>query len=137
MGRVVPMAGRAKLSFDASVDEQPNRELEELLVVDSGWDVLANEETFIVLVFRQRVWVIPELTPGANALLFEAWQRELSTFPHMYRARIDMVPRAWRARRFWLPMPRPKLGSFAKSTLPAWGSKVPITFEMIPRIGSE
>jgi hypothetical protein len=81
--------------------------------------------------------VIPELTIGANTLLFTAWCDFFSNLPAIYRARTDDVPRAWCVRRLGIPLPRPRLGTFAKDTMPVWTHNSILAFEDVPRIGAD
>ncbi len=67
-------------------------EVDELLLIEGGDELLGNDVEYTVLVLRDRVWVVPFRTPGLNTLLFFSWRPQMLARP-CFRVFTPEVPR--------------------------------------------
>jgi hypothetical protein len=107
--------------------------LRELLLVHAGSDVLATDEDFVVFHFARSVWVVPETTPGLNALMFDHWYAALCGSEDVFEVDVDEIPVAWRKRFFGIPRPVPALGVHSDATLPIWTRKTRVDMASLPK----
>jgi len=65
-----------------------------------GSDVQANDSICYVLVFKEKMWVVPELTTGTHDLI--KWIEPLEKEGKVIVAQLDYLPFSWRRMRFFL-----------------------------------
>ena len=94
-------------------------EVRRCLLVSGGTDLFSTDVACYVVELDDRIWVVPEGTPGLAKSLFGVWNEALERVGSFEEAVIERLPRAW-CRPRWLGLGRglePKLGVHGLETL--------------------
>jgi len=74
-------------------------QLEKFYCLYIGSEVLANDSTCYLLIFNDKLWLIPDSTYGAHNL--RTWIEPLIESDKIIIGQIDHLPFKWRAKRFF------------------------------------
>lgn len=125
--QVAELHGESSVAITASCQQ-----LEKLFLVRSGVDYMSTDEEFWLFVFELSLWVVPDLTTGLKELLSE-WGSSLESTP-CFEVGCPDLPKPWRKRFLFLTLPSPRLGAFARSTLPQWTHERQVDYKDWPRL---
>ncbi len=112
--------------------------IDKLFVVVHEDPLFQGDEPFYVAVFADRLWVVPDDTPGIGEFL-GALAPALDRGRRVYRAVSPPRPFAWRKRVLGLlPLfPIPRLAAHPLSTIPAWREEGPFAPAEVAELAAE
>jgi len=120
------------------VASAPLDQARRLYVVRFADSLFHGDEPFFVLVFNDRLWVLPDLVEGLHDLLTPVVRR-LAASDGLYRAEMPPRPYAWRRKiAGLLPLfPTPRLAQHALTTMPQWREEGPSQQTDLPELAGE
>ncbi len=85
------------------------------------------DEPFLIISFADSLWVIPQFTPGLDAVLHAVAARLPSE--KLARAEVSKLPMGWRKRLLGLfpVFPVPRLGAYSAPKSPLWVTRGSLT----------
>ncbi|MDJ0607784.1 MAG: hypothetical protein QNJ67_02320 [Kiloniellales bacterium] len=131
--------GRARLIVGGRAREEVDCcTIEKLFVVRHEDQLYHGHEPFFVAVFPDRLWVVPEYTPGIDRFM-KALAPRLSQEKRVYRALTPPRPFAWRMIILgFLPLfPIPRLAAHPLSSLPRWHESGPYSPAEVEEVAVE
>ena len=112
--------------------------IERLVVVRHEDPLFHGDEPFFVAVFPDRLWVVPDCTPGVDRFI-KALAPRLSQEKRVYRALTPPRPFGWRKKIMgFLPLfPIPRLAAHPLSSQPHWHESGPYSPAEVEEVAFE